>query len=148
MGGPPQAALENFYNNSPYSFSDMTQRAIKALIKTPIMMMSEPDIQWWLSQRGYDYSYINITDEAAMINKLKKSGNDKAVLIQKKQISRNHHCSYLANIACMSANTFSNTSIAGVISILSSWEATQFKPYRSIKREALSCQHLPNQCRI
>src|SRR5450432_836971 len=81
MGGTPQTALENFYNNSPYSFSDTTQRAIKALIKTPIMMISEPDIQWWLSQRGYDYSYINITDEAAMINELKKLGNDKAVLI-------------------------------------------------------------------
>ena len=81
MGGTPQTALENFYNNSPYSFSDTTQRAIKALIKTPIMMISEPDIQWWLSQRGYDYSFINIEDEAAMINELKKLGNDKAVLI-------------------------------------------------------------------
>jgi hypothetical protein len=34
-----------------------------------------------LSQRGYDYSYFNITDEAAMINELKRLGNDKAVLI-------------------------------------------------------------------
>ena len=81
MGGTPDTALENFYNNSPYSFSDTTQRAIKPLIKTPIMIISEPDIQWWLSQRGYDYSYINITDQAAMINELQKLGNDKAILI-------------------------------------------------------------------
>ena len=81
MGGTPQTALENFYTNSPYSFSDTTQRAIKALIKTPVMLIAEPDIQWWLSQRGYDYSYINVTDEAAMINELKKLGNDKAVLL-------------------------------------------------------------------
>lgn len=81
MGGTPETALENFYNNSPYSYSDTTQRAIKALIKTPIMIISEPDIQWWLSQRGYDYSYINITDQAAMINELQKLGNDKAILI-------------------------------------------------------------------
>ena len=81
MGGTPETALENFYNNSPYSYSDTTQRAIKALIKTPIMIISEPDIQWWLSQRGYDYSYINITDQAEMINELHKLGNDKAVLI-------------------------------------------------------------------
>jgi hypothetical protein len=81
MGGTPETALENFYNNSPYSFSDTTQRAIKLISKTPIMIISEPDIQWWLSQRGYDYSYINITDQAAMINELQKLGNDKAVLI-------------------------------------------------------------------
>ena len=81
MGGTPETALENFYSNSPYSFSDTTQRAIKPLIKTPIMIISEPDIQWWLSQRSYDYSYINITDQAAMINELQKLGNDKAILI-------------------------------------------------------------------
>ena len=81
MGGTPATALENFYNNSPYSYSDTTQRAIKSLIKTPVMIISEPDIQWWLSQRGYDYSYINITDQAAMINEWQKLGNDKVILI-------------------------------------------------------------------
>jgi hypothetical protein len=81
MNGTPETALENYYINSPYSFSDTTQRAIKALTKTPIMIISEPDIQWWLNQRGYDYSCINITDQAAMINELQKLGNDKAVLI-------------------------------------------------------------------
>ena len=81
MKGTPMTAVENFYNISPYSFSDTTQRAIKSLIKTPIMIISEPDIQWWLSQRGYDYSYINITDQAAMINELQRLGNNKAVLV-------------------------------------------------------------------
>jgi hypothetical protein len=81
MGGTPETALESFYNNSPYSFSDTTQRAIKPLIKTPIMIISEPDIQWWLSKRGYDYSYINITDQAAMINELQRLGNRKAIII-------------------------------------------------------------------
>jgi hypothetical protein len=81
LGGTPETALNNFYNSSPYSYSDTTQKAIKALIKTPIMIISEPDIQWWLSQRGYDYSYINITDQAAMINELQKLGNDKAIVV-------------------------------------------------------------------
>jgi hypothetical protein len=45
------------------------------------MIISEPDIQWWLSQRGYDYSYINVTDQAAMINELQRLGNSKAVLV-------------------------------------------------------------------
>ena len=60
--GTPQTALANFYNFSPYSFSDTTQMAVRTLAKTPIMLITEPDIQWWLSQRGYDYSYINVID--------------------------------------------------------------------------------------
>ena len=81
MKGTPETALKNFYNISPYSFSDTSQSAVKRLIKTPVMIISEPDIQWWLSQRGYDYSYMNIIDQAAMINELQRLGNDKAILI-------------------------------------------------------------------
>ena len=81
MRGTPKTALENFYTISPYSFSDTTQRAVKTLINTPIMIISEPDIQWWLTKRGYDYSYMNIVDHAAMINELQQLGNNKAILI-------------------------------------------------------------------
>jgi hypothetical protein len=81
MKGTPQTALENFYKISPYSFSDTTQRAVKTLIKTPIMLITEPDIQWWLSQRGYDLSYLNVTDQVAMINELQKLVNNKAILV-------------------------------------------------------------------
>lgn len=98
MDGTPETALKNFYNNSPYSYSDTTQRAIKSLIRTPIMIISEPDIQWWLTQRGYDYSYINITDQAAMINELQRLGNNEAILVtttnkgyRKPQNSRHPH---------------------------------------------------------
>lgn len=81
MQGTPKTAVENFYTISPYSFSDTTQRAVKTLINTPIMIISGPDIQWWLTQRGYDYSYMNVTDHAAMINELKRLGNSKAILV-------------------------------------------------------------------
>jgi esterase/lipase len=81
MGGTPKTALKNFYSHSPYSFSDTSQKAIKNLINTPIMLISEPDIQWWLKERGYDYSYNNISDHAAMINELQRLGNTNAVLV-------------------------------------------------------------------
>jgi len=81
MDGTPKTALKNFYAHSPYSFSDTTQKAIKNLIKTPIMIISEPDIQWWLKERGYDYTYNNITDHAAMINEIQRLGNKNAVLV-------------------------------------------------------------------
>ncbi len=81
MIGTPQTSLKNYYNISPYSFSDTTQRAVKNLIKTPVMFITEPDIQWWLGQRGYDLSYMNVSDQSAMINELQKLGNGKAVLV-------------------------------------------------------------------
>jgi Alpha/beta hydrolase of unknown function (DUF915). len=81
LKGSPQSAIQNYYNNSPYSFSDNKQRAVKTLIHIPIMLISEPDIDWWMKERGFDYSYINITDHAAMINELQRLGNKKAVLV-------------------------------------------------------------------
>jgi len=81
MGGTPKTALSNYYSHSPYSFSDTTQKAVKNLSSTAIMIISEPDIQWWLKERGYDYTYNNITDHAAMINELQRLGNKNAVLV-------------------------------------------------------------------
>lgn len=81
MNGTPETALSNFHRISPYSFSDTTQKAIKNLVNMPVMFISEPDIQWWLKERGYDLSYMNIGDQAAMINELQKLGNNKAILV-------------------------------------------------------------------
>ena len=81
MQGTPETALQNFYKLSPYSMSDTSQAAIKNLIDTPLVLITEPDIDWWLSQRGYDYTDINAIDEAGMINELQRLGNRKANLI-------------------------------------------------------------------
>ncbi len=81
MSGTPESSLENYYANSPYSFSDISQKAVKNLINTPIMIISEPDIQWWLKERNYDYSYNNIMDHAAMVNELQRLGNKNVVLV-------------------------------------------------------------------
>jgi len=81
MQGTPATTPEHYYEQSPYFYNDTSQRAIKNLINTPIMLIPEPDIRWWLSQRGYDYSYINVFDQAAMINELQKMGNKKAIFV-------------------------------------------------------------------
>lgn len=81
MKGTPKTAIENYYRLSPYSFSDTSQRAIKSLVKMPIMFISEPDIEWWLTNRNYDYTDINVIDQAAMVNELQRLGNNKAILI-------------------------------------------------------------------
>jgi hypothetical protein len=81
MKGTPYEVIENYYKQSPYSYSDHSQRAIKSLLNTKVMMVTEPDIDWWIKERGYDYSYINSPDHAAMINELVRLGNKNAILI-------------------------------------------------------------------
>lgn len=81
MKGTPATALKNYYHHSPYSYSDTTQTAIKYLINTPVMLISEPDIQWWLKERGYDNYYNNTTDHTAIINELQRMGNNNAILV-------------------------------------------------------------------
>lgn len=81
MNGTPENALQNYHKISPYSFSDTSQTAIKKLLKTPLRIYTEPDINWWLKERGMDYSSMNSTFLSAMINELNRLGNENATLI-------------------------------------------------------------------
>jgi dienelactone hydrolase len=81
MGGPPQTARPQYYRVSPYSFSDTSQTAIKRLLQVPLRLYSEPDIQWWLSQRRADFTSMNVTMCSAMINELNRLGNSQATLV-------------------------------------------------------------------
>jgi esterase/lipase len=80
-GGSPITNLTEYYNISPYSFSDITQRAIKKLKKMPLRIYTEPDINWWLKERGADFTSMNATECSAMINELNRFGNQSAELI-------------------------------------------------------------------
>ena len=81
MNGTPENAIQNYYRYSPYSFSDTQQTAIKYLLNTPIRFYTEPDISWWLNERGGDYSGMNALDGSCMINELNRLGNSNAFLI-------------------------------------------------------------------
>jgi hypothetical protein len=80
-GGSPTTVLTEYYTISPYSFSDTTQRAIKQLTKMPLRIYTEPDINWWLKERGSDFTSMNATECSAMINELNRLGNQSATLI-------------------------------------------------------------------
>lgn len=80
-GGSPTTNLTEYYNISPYSFTDNTQSAIKKLIKMPLRIYTEPDINWWLKERGADLTSMNATECSAMINELNRLGNQNAELI-------------------------------------------------------------------
>lgn len=81
MRGNPETAGANFYRISPYSFSDVNQTAIKTLLKTPLRIYREPDVDWWIKECGGDFSGMNALDASAMINELIKLGHKNASLI-------------------------------------------------------------------
>jgi len=80
-GGNPNTNLAEYYNLSPYSFSDTTQTAIKTLINMPLRIYTEPDVDWWLRERNADLTNMNATECSAMINELNRLGNENAKLI-------------------------------------------------------------------
>lgn len=80
-GGSPTTNLIEYYNLSPYSFSDTTQTAIKKLINISLRIYTEPDVSWWLKERNADLTNMNATDCSAMINELNRLGNKNAELI-------------------------------------------------------------------
>jgi len=81
ISGTPTTNLIDYYNISPYSFSDTTQSAVKKLTKIPLRIYTEPDINWWLKERGEDFTSMNATECSAMINELNRLGNQNAELI-------------------------------------------------------------------
>jgi len=80
-GGSPSDFLNQYYKLSPYSFSDTNQTAVKKTSTIPLRIYSEPDLDWWLKERGADISNMNISDCSSMINELVKLGNKNAELI-------------------------------------------------------------------
>jgi esterase/lipase len=80
-GGNPLTHLAQYYKISPYSFTDTTQTDIKKLISIPLRIYTEPDISWWLKERGADFTSMNATECSAMINELNRLGNKNAELI-------------------------------------------------------------------
>jgi hypothetical protein len=79
--GNPKDHQKEFHKISPYSLSDNNQTAIKSLISTPIRIYTEPDVNWWIRERGGDFSSMNALDASGMINELNRLGNKKASLI-------------------------------------------------------------------
>lgn len=81
FNGTPETALANFYEISPYSFNDHNQTAVKRFGNIPLRIYTEPDVDWWLKERNFDFTNINGPDCSAMINELNRLGNHSAELI-------------------------------------------------------------------
>lgn len=98
FGGEPATHLTHYLARSPYCHSDTNRRNPNLLKNTPIRLISEPDIEWQMTERNRDLYDMNTLDCVALITYLRAVGNAKAVYAQttgkgyrKQQKLRNPH---------------------------------------------------------
>lgn len=81
LGGTPSNQLPAYQNYSPYCH-DLDNGGHAAVLKgIAFRAYTEPDVQWWMDNRGNDYYSMNALDAAAAVNQLRILGNKRAELI-------------------------------------------------------------------
>ncbi len=81
IGGTPEQNQSAYQQRSPYSHTAAKGGNTGLLNNTYVRLYTEPDINWWIENRGKDYYDMNALDVAGMINQLKLNGNTNAELI-------------------------------------------------------------------
>lgn len=81
IGGSPKDYHERYKNASVFSHTDSLGGNAHLLKNTDILIFHEPDIDWWISERGCSYYDINSYDLVAFTVLLKKLGNQNIELI-------------------------------------------------------------------
>ncbi len=81
LGGTPAESYLSYLDYSPYTHSDPGGGNARWLTAVPLRAYHEPDVDWWIEHRRKSYYQMNSLDLAALVNRLKLSGNDRAELI-------------------------------------------------------------------
>lgn len=81
MGGPPDHAQAAFLARSPFSYFAPRGGNARFLVGTAVRLYAEPDIEYWIRERRYDYYTINAFDAAALVNQLLILGHERAELV-------------------------------------------------------------------
>ena len=81
LGGTPFENISAYYDYSPYCYEVENGGHVAVLKNTPFRAYTEPDVNWWIKNRGNDYYSMNAMDAAAAVNQLKILGNKNAELI-------------------------------------------------------------------
>jgi hypothetical protein len=81
LHGEPKNNIKAYRIRSPYCNSALNGGNAYLLNNTTVKLYIEPDIEWWLVNRGKDFYDINAVDNAGLINQLKLNGNKQADLI-------------------------------------------------------------------
>ncbi|MEZ4952791.1 MAG: hypothetical protein R2825_04355 [Saprospiraceae bacterium] len=81
LGGTPSDNISTYYDYSPYCHEIENGGSAAVLKNTPFRAYTEPDVEWWMKNRGNDYYSMNAMDAAAVVNQLAILGNERAELI-------------------------------------------------------------------
>jgi hypothetical protein len=81
LKGTPEEALNAYINYSPFCYTAENGGNAKAFKNIYLRCYTEPDVNWWMENRGRDYYGMNAIDLAALVNQLKILGSKKAELI-------------------------------------------------------------------
>lgn len=79
--GKPHSYLKAYLNYSPYSYWDEESRHISVYKRYAVRAYTEPDILWWMQNKGKAIFETNAPDMAGIINELKLAGSKDAELI-------------------------------------------------------------------
>lgn len=81
FGGSPDSFNQAYKMASVFCHADSLGGNAHYLRKTDLILFHEPDIDWWLNERGSSYYDINSFDLVAFTQKLRDLGNDEVQLI-------------------------------------------------------------------
>lgn len=81
LGGSPTENLEAYVDYSPYCHAAEDGNNLVHFEDIAVRTYSEPDVKWWMENRGNDYYSMNVIDLAGLINELKLLGNQEAGLV-------------------------------------------------------------------
>jgi hypothetical protein len=82
FGGTPEGKPSEYIKYSIYSHNEKDGGNAKYLINTPILIYTEPAIEWQIKNRHRDLYDLNCTDLSAMINYLQLQGNKNTDIIE------------------------------------------------------------------
>lgn len=81
LGGSPETHPARYQATSPFSAFAKEGGQARLLARIPVRLYTEPDVQWWMTNRKVDYYNMNAVDAAGLILQLQLLGNRKAELI-------------------------------------------------------------------
>jgi len=81
LGGSPNESMGAYIDYSPFTYGNVSKSKLNLFKHVPIRMYHEPDIKWWVENRGKDYNTINSIDLAGFYNYLRQAGNMEVELI-------------------------------------------------------------------
>ncbi|HEX3168908.1 MAG TPA: hypothetical protein VHQ93_21720 [Chitinophagaceae bacterium] len=81
LKGTPEEALNVYISYSPFCYTAENGGNARAFKNIYLRCYTEPDVNWWIENRGRDYYGMNAIDLAALVNQLKILGGKKAELI-------------------------------------------------------------------